>query len=50
MHVTLILLQILLLRRRNQLIQLLQLPVALLFGMLTDAAVSALRSIVPGST
>lgn len=49
MHVTLILLQILLLRRRYQLIQLLQLPVALLFGMLTDAAVSALRSIVPGS-
>lgn len=48
MHVTLILLQILL-RRRYQLIQLLQLPVALLFGMLTDAAVSALRSIVPGS-
>ena len=49
MHVMLILLQILLLRRRYQLIQLLQLPVALLFGMLTDAAVSALRSVVPGS-
>lgn len=49
MHVTLILLQILLLRRRYQLIQLLQLPVALLFGVLTDAAVSALQGIVPGS-
>lgn len=49
MHVTLILLQILLLRRRYQLMQLLQLPVALLFGMLTDAAVSALQGIVPGS-
>ena len=49
MHVTLILLQILLLRRRYQLIQLLQLPVALLFGMLTDAAVNALQGIVPGS-
>ena len=45
MHVTLILL----LRRRYQLMQLLQLPVALLFGMLTDAAVSALQGIVPGS-
>ena len=49
MHVTLILLQILLLRRRYQLMQLLQLPVALLFGMLTDAAVNALQGIVPGS-
>ena len=49
MHVTLILLQILLLRRRYQLIQLLQLPVALLFGMLTDAAVNVLQDIVPGS-
>ena len=49
MHVTLILLQILLLRRRYQLIQLLQLPVALLFGVLTDTAVSALQGIVPGS-
>ena len=49
MHVALILLQILLLRRRYQLIQLLQLPVALLFGMLTDAAVNALQGVVPGS-
>lgn len=49
MHVTLILLQILLLRRRYQLIQLLQLPVALLFGALTDTAVNALQGIVPGS-
>lgn len=42
MHVTLILLQILLLRRRYELIQLMQLPVALVFGTLTDVAVWAL--------
>lgn len=39
MHVTLILLQILLLRRRYELVQLMQLPVALVFGTLTDFAV-----------
>lgn len=38
MHVTLILLQILLLRSRFQLVQLMQFPVALLFGYLTDFA------------
>lgn len=38
MHVTLILLQILLLRSRYQPVQLMQLPVALLFGYLTDLA------------
>lgn len=39
MHVALIILQILLLRRRYELIQLMQLPVALLFGVLTDFSV-----------
>lgn len=38
MHVTLILLQILLLRSRFQPVQLMQFPVALLFGYLTDFA------------
>ena len=39
MHVTLILLQILLLRRRYDPVQLLQLPVAIAFGYLTDFSV-----------
>ena len=45
MHVALILLQIVLLRRRYQPVQLLQLPVALLFGVLCDAAVWMLRDV-----
>lgn len=45
MHCVLILLQILILRRRYQLIQLTQLPVAILFGYLTDFAVWALQPI-----
>ena len=45
MHCVLILLQILLLRRNYQLLQLVQLPVALLFGYLTDFAVWALQPI-----
>ena len=45
MHVTLIVLQILLLRRRYDPVQLIQLPVALVFGTLTDFSVWALRGI-----
>lgn len=45
LHVTLILLQILLLRRRYDPVQLAQLPVALLFGGLTDFSVWALQGI-----
>ena len=45
LHVTLILLQILLLRKRYELIQLMQLPVALVFGSLTDFAVWALDGV-----
>ena len=45
MHITLILLQILLLRRNYELIQLIQLPVALVFGTLTDGAVWAIQGI-----
>ncbi len=45
LHVTLILLQILLLRRRYDPVQLAQLPVALLFGGLTDFGVWALQGI-----
>lgn len=45
MHVVLILLQILLLRRHYDPIQLMQLPVALVFGFLTDFAVWALQGI-----
>lgn len=47
MHCVFILLQILLLRRRYHPVQLLQLPVALLFGVLTDWAVWLLNGIVP---
>lgn len=49
LHVTLILLQILLLRRRYEPIQLIQLPVALVFGALTDFSVWVLDGIVPDS-
>lgn len=45
MHVVLILLQILLLRRRYDPIQLIQLPVALIFGSLTDFSVWAIQGI-----
>lgn len=45
MHVTLIILQILLLRRRYDPFQLAQLPVALVFGSLTDLSVWALQGI-----
>ena len=45
MHITLIVLQILLLRRQYDPIQLIQLPVALIFGALTDFSVWAIRGI-----
>ena len=45
MHVVLICLQILLLRRRYDPIQLMQLPVALIFGVLTDFSVWALQGV-----
>lgn len=45
MHIALILLQILLLRRRYDPVQLLQLPVALIFGSLTDFSVWALQGV-----
>lgn len=45
MHVTLILLQILLLRRRYDPVQLLQLPVALVFGFVTDFSIWVLQGI-----
>jgi uncharacterized membrane protein YczE len=45
LHITLILLQILLLRRRFDPIQLIQLPVALIFGALTDFSVWAIHAV-----
>lgn len=45
MHCVFIALQILLLRRRYQLVQLMQLPVAIVFGYLTDFAVWATQGI-----
>ena len=45
MHVVLICLQILLLRRRYDPIQLMQLPAALIFGVLTDFSVWALQGV-----
>lgn len=45
MHVVLICLQILLLRRRYDPIQLMQLPVALVFGALTDFSVWAIQGV-----
>lgn len=47
MHCVLILLQILLLKRNYSPIQLLQLPVALLFGWLTDATLSTIEFLIP---
>ena len=49
MHCVFIALQILLLRRRYQPVQLLQLPVALIFGVLTDGAVWLLSCIHPSA-
>lgn len=45
MHCVFILLQILLLRRQYQLVQLMQLPVALVFGVMTDFALWVVRDI-----
>lgn len=45
LHCVLIVLQILLLRRQYDLIQLMQLPVALVFGVLTDGALWALQGV-----
>lgn len=45
MHCVFILLQILILKKNYNPIQLLQLPVALLFGFMTDAAVAVLKNI-----
>lgn len=47
MHCTLILLQILLLRRQYNLIQLMQLPVALIFGFMTDITLMSIQNLVP---
>ncbi len=47
MHCFLILLQILLLRRSYSLIQLMQLPVALLFGWLTDVTLLSIQNLMP---
>lgn len=49
MHMIFILLQILLLRRQFPILQLLQLPAALLFGLLTDLAVYLLRGVTYSS-
>lgn len=49
MHGTLILLQIVLLRRGYQPLQLLQLPVALLFGCMTDLTLYSIQNLVPHS-
>ena len=49
MHCAFILFQILLLRRRYKLVQLLQLPVALLFGVLTDFTLSTIQGLIPRS-
>ena len=49
MHCALILLQILLLRGNYRLIQLMQLPVALLFGSLTDLTLMSIQNLTPGN-
>lgn len=49
MHCVMILIQILLLRRRYDPVQLLQLPVAVIFGWLTDAAVWVTGAIACGA-
>lgn len=47
MHCVLILLQILILRKKYDWLQLLQLPIALLFGVMTDFAVEVLAFLHP---
>ncbi len=47
MHCALILLQILILRKQYKWVQLLQLPIAFLFGLMTDLAVGALSFLHP---
>lgn len=47
MHCTFILLQIILLKKEYRAEQLLQLPIALIFGLMTDLAVSILSSLHP---
>lgn len=49
MHCVLILLQMLLLRRNYNPVQLLQLPVALLFGYLTDLTLMSIQYLTPGT-
>ena len=49
MHVVFISLQILILRKDYSPVQLLQLPIALVFGLMTDAAVFLLSGIAPGN-
>ena len=49
MHCTLILLQILLLRRNYHPVQLLQLPIALLFGGLTDLTLMSIQPLTPST-
>lgn len=49
MHCVLILLQILLLRRNYNLIQLMQLPVALIFGSLTDLTLMTIQHLTPSN-
>ena len=49
MHCVLILLQIILLRRKYKPIQLLQLPIALLFGWLTDATLATIQFLTPSN-
>lgn len=47
LHCCLILLQMLILRKRYEWIQLLQLPIAFVFGFITDFAVSSLSGLAP---
>ena len=49
LHCVLISLQILILRKKYEWIQLLQLPIAFIFGLLTDFAVSTLAVVQPAS-
>ncbi len=49
MHCVLILLQIIILRKKYQFIQLLQLPVAFIFGFMTDAALAVIDGINPAN-
>ena len=49
MHCVLILLQILILRKKYDWVQMLQLPIAFLFGIMTDFAVDVLSFLHPAS-